>query len=205
MAVSRPWETSAEWRQAAYAVTSVATECAMCGLGATAFHAMPKNTDAPFDDLVAVCGYCRPHAMTRRVLPEKVVDGPAIWTRTDAQVNDPMRQRKQANPLRPVNERKQAFLDLRDRILARDKEVCQYCFQHGNRVDKINAFKSFSDEENWVCACPRCSAASAGITAYTIRAKRAMIMEARGVEPVTSVITKGHAPLKQRLKQRRRG
>lgn len=207
MAIARPWEAQPEWRQVAFDVTSAATACAMCGLAATSYRAMPRNTDRPFDDLVAVCGYCSPQAGSYRVLPDHIV-GPLAthaWVRDEQAVNDPLRKKRPENPLRPVDERKRAFLDLREDILGRDNEVCQYCGQHGNRVDKINGFRPFADRENWVCVCVRCSAAAAGLSAPTLRQKRMMVLEARGVEPVTSVITKGHVPLKQRLKQRRRG
>lgn len=181
MAVKRPWEMTPEWRQAAYALTSVATVCALCGLEARAYHAMPRNTDAPFDDLVAVCGYCRPHAMTRRVLPEQVVDGPAIWTRSEAQVNDPMRQRAPRNPLRPVSPERESFLALRARVLARDGGTCQYCGQHGDRIDKINAFQPWTEEANWVCACRGCFSAAIGQSAHDLATKRGMVLDARGL------------------------
>jgi hypothetical protein len=201
MAVKRPWEIEKEWREAAFAVTSVAEACALCRLPATAYHAMPRNTDAPYDDLVPVCGYCRPHAMTRKHLPERVVDGEAFWVRSEAMVNDPLRRRD--NPLRPaVDARKQAFLDLRDRVLARDKRTCQYCGLAGNRLDKINNFRPFTDEPNWVCVCPRCAAAAAGLNGVTLREKRMRVVEARGIDPHTSVITPSMA---ERLRRRRTG
>lgn len=49
---------------------------------------------------------------------------------------------------------------LKERILKRDKNVCQYCGEYGNTIDHLipqSEYKIFTTEEMVVCACRRCN------------------------------------------------
>ncbi|MFJ7982300.1 HNH endonuclease [Lysinibacillus xylanilyticus] len=49
---------------------------------------------------------------------------------------------------------------LKERVLKRDKNICQYCGEYGNTIDHIvpqSEYKIFTTEEMVVCACRRCN------------------------------------------------
>ena len=48
---------------------------------------------------------------------------------------------------------------LRERILKRDKNICQYCGKYGDTIDHISPRSKYgyTSDENCVCACYRCN------------------------------------------------
>jgi hypothetical protein len=49
---------------------------------------------------------------------------------------------------------------LKERVLKRDKNICQYCGEYGDTIDHIipqSEYKIFTTEEMTVCACKRCN------------------------------------------------
>ncbi|MCA1029304.1 HNH endonuclease [Cytobacillus kochii] len=49
---------------------------------------------------------------------------------------------------------------LKERVLKRDNNICQYCGGHGDTIDHLipqSQYKIFTTEEMTVCACKRCN------------------------------------------------
>jgi hypothetical protein len=73
------WDRDPEWRDLAYACTSVQSRCVLCGVKARSLQAVPVNRSDPFGDLLAVCGQCKVAARRFPVIPEgKVVADPTV-------------------------------------------------------------------------------------------------------------------------------
>lgn len=65
------WDRDPEWRDAAYACTSVATCCQLCGMVPRSFQAVPVDRSKPFGALLAVCAQCKVAARRYEVIPEE--------------------------------------------------------------------------------------------------------------------------------------
>ena len=207
--IDRWWERDTAWRDAAYRLTTSSSRCALCGLPADHYHAMPRNTDRPFEDLVPVCGLCKPTAANYRVLPE---DGTLItvspWQTAMMKLPAaPLPTPRRVTGLsRPETPERAAFMALRDEVLKRDRHICQYCDLHGNLVNRIDPFKP-GTLANMVTCCRACLPHAKVARSFdSLTAKRCYIRAVRAIpEGVTiSPSTNGGTSHKRHRKWRKR-
>lgn len=74
--------------------------------------------------------------------------------------------------------------DLRQRVLLRDRHVCQYCGATGHQADHIIPRGRGGPDllDNLVCACRDCNRTSGGLAFPSFGAKKAWIRKTRKVE-----------------------
>lgn len=178
--IPRPWERDAKWRSLQFAFLATKSTCDLCGLPADHLHAMPRNTDRPYDDFVAVCGQCKPNAMTRRLLtPSDETFTLSPWAVANSQM-PPMPQalsNVHVGFLPSGDPRKDAFMRQRARILTRDDGRCRYCGLFAKLIDRVD--KSKDDDENFVAVCGTCHRFARTRSFPTFEEKRDWIMNSR--------------------------
>lgn len=197
----RPWEDEKEWREIAWMVVQSAERCALCQIPGGPYHAMPVDTNRPHEGLMAVCGQCKPRAMQYRVIP---LDAVEVMLSPWQEVNRKLPVASPPVPRIPVlvDPQKQAFLDLRKRVIARDHGICQYCGLHGMLIDKVNRFKKFDIEHNWVCCCGECRPYAMRLSEDTVGDKRDMILHERGLTLSEVTFVDRAVPLRRHMKRK---
>lgn len=190
--IPRPWERDAAWRALQFELTSSATHCALCGQVDGHLHAMPRNTDHPYRDLLAVCGQCKPNAMTRRVLEEEDASfSLSPWAVAGGTMPpEPV-------PLPPTrlghlttgDDRADAFAALRALVLARDHFACAYCDVYAPLVDR--ALPGPLTPANAVAVCRACLRVARGTTFVSVAEKRAWVQDRRGLTDARRTVVDG--------------
>jgi hypothetical protein len=169
---------------------------------------MPRDTNRPNEELMAVCGQCVPAASQYRVIPAKITVSLSPWVETNRKTPITINETHDKNHRLPRSDKQyEGFMALRDRVLLRDARVCQYCGLTGQMIDKINRFKKFDVEENWVCCCKQCRDVALHLHAETRGQKRDMILERRGIELKTTEWTdrKANHQMRRRWDRDRNG